>query len=175
MKTARTLFLSLLFFVFLPLKAATVYISCHENIDIDHLKTALMLKNLDVIDTPDGAQFDLCLRTKNKTQIITSGSGVRLGAGYGHGFNHRSNYYGGGISFDPFWDDDRISTSEQTTLELQIKDHQGRSVWRNEKSYSGTKQINKTLKVLINSIPLSIVTQSNHTSRQNQPHSIEYE
>ena len=142
MKTARILLLSLLCFIYLPLQAATVYISCHENIDIDHLTTALMLKNLDVINTPDHAQFDLCLSVNNKTQIITSGSGIRLGAGYGHSTNrHSGNYYGGGISFDPFWNDDQISTTEQTTLTLKIKDNQGRSIWRDEKSFSGNKAI----------------------------------
>ena len=172
MKTARNILLSLLFFICLPIQAVTVYISCHENIDIDHLKIALSLKNLDITNTPD-AQFDLCFSINNKT-IITSGSGLRLGAGYGHRHSTR-NYYGTGINFDPFWDHDQISATEQTSLMLQIKDHQGRSVWRDEKAYTGNKQINKALRTLINNIPLSIVTQNQNTNPKNHSLSTDYE
>lgn len=126
------------------LHAATVYISCHENIDIDHLKTALMLKNLDVINTPDHAQFGSVLKCQQQNTDYKSYyirfSVFCLGAGYGHGVNrHSGNYYGGGISFDPFWNDDQISTTEQTTLTLRIKDNQGRSIWRDENPILATK------------------------------------
>ncbi len=172
MKTAHNILLSLLFLICLPIQAVTVYISCHENIDIDHLKTALSLKNLDIINTTD-AQFDLCFSVNRKT-IITSDSGLRLGAGYGHRSSSR-NYYGTGISFDPFWDNDQINTTEQSSLMLQIKDSQGRSVWRDEKAYTGNKQINKALRTLINNIPLSIVTQNQSTTPRNHSYSTDYE
>ncbi len=157
LKYQLPIILSLLFCSSLP--AATVYLSCYENLDKYVLATNLSLKNFNIIDTPD-AQFDLCFSVRNSTHTVYSSNRANIGLGYGR-YGSRNHSYGGAIGYDPFWDDYAIpQTYEQTYLSLQIKDAQGRSIWKQEKAVTRIKKIDFVARVLINGIPLSITTQS---------------
>ena len=163
LKYRLPIILSLLFCSSLP--AATVYLSCYENLDKYVLATNLSLKNFNIIDTPD-AQFDFCFSVRNSTQTVYSSNRANIGLGYGN-YGSRSRSYGGAIGYDPFWDDYAIpQTYEQTYLSLQIKDSQGRSIWKQEKAVTRIKKIDFAARALINDIPLAITTQSSTTPSQ---------
>lgn len=132
--------------------AASIYLSCHEGLELDFIKTRLALKDLEITNDKQIAQLDLCFKQTQTSEAI-SAPHFRAGASHQHGWDYND------FSYDPFRGSYNYSTEiyQVNYLELYIKDKQEHPIWLERKRINNIKNINNSAKDLINNIPIAII------------------